>query len=103
MVEGQVECLWQLLGMDASTWWHAAVLFSMQGPGRWRNSATMLPASTFALPTHPAGVDDLDLTVAGKGLGVGRQAGSVPAVVAGELACSGRQDGHKSQAGLGLG
>jgi hypothetical protein len=31
-------------------------------------------------------VDDLDLAVARKGLGVGRQARGVPAVVAGELA-----------------
>jgi hypothetical protein len=31
-------------------------------------------------------VDDLDLAVAGEGLGVGREAGGVPAVVAGVLA-----------------
>lgn len=36
---------------------------------------------------RPAGVDELNLPVAGKGLGVGRQAGRVPPVVAGELAC----------------
>ena len=35
----------------------------------------------------PAGVDHLQLAVAGKGLGVGGQAGGVPAVVTGELAC----------------
>ena len=35
----------------------------------------------------PAGVDDLQLAVAGEGLGVSRQAGRVPAVVTGELAC----------------
>ena len=35
----------------------------------------------------PAGVDDLNLPVAGEGLRVGGQAGGVPAVVAGELAC----------------
>ena len=34
----------------------------------------------------PAGVDDLDGAVAGEGLRVGREAGGVPAVVAGELA-----------------
>ena len=34
----------------------------------------------------PAGVDDLDLAVAGEGLRVGREAGGVPAVVAGVLA-----------------
>ena len=39
-----------------------------------------------ARAAHPAGVDDLDLAVASEGLGVSRQAGAVPAVVAGELA-----------------
>ncbi len=34
----------------------------------------------------PAGVDHLQLAVAAEGLGVGRQASGVPAVVAGELA-----------------
>jgi hypothetical protein len=34
----------------------------------------------------PARVDELDLAVALEGLGVGREAGGVPAVVAGELA-----------------
>lgn len=35
----------------------------------------------------PAGVDELHLTVPRKGLGVSRQAGSVPAIVAWVLAC----------------
>ena len=47
---GKLNAYGSCLGWMPAPGWHAAVLFSMQGPGRWRNSATMLPASTFALP-----------------------------------------------------
>ena len=46
----------------------------------------------------PAGVDDLDLAVAGKGLRVGREARGVPSVVAGELAVEvGRRGGERAE------
>jgi len=41
----------------------------------------------------PAGVDDLDLAVAGKGFGVGREAGGVPAVISRVLTVEVRGDG----------
>lgn len=50
------------------------------------------------LPAHPAAVDELDLAVARKGLGVGRQASSVPAIVAGVLACRAEALGRAWQA-----
>ena len=58
-------------------------------------SSSSRPAMPTARRTEhgPAGVDDLQLAVAGKGLRVGRQAGGVPAVVAREL--SGQVGGHK--------
>ncbi len=37
----------------------------------------------------PAGMDQLNLAVTGEGDGVGRQAGGVPSVVTGVLACTG--------------
>ena len=47
----------------------------------------------------PAGVDDLDLPEAGKGLRVGGQAGGVPAVVTGVLTCGKRERRTTSSVG----
>ncbi len=52
---------------------------------------------------YPAGVDDLNLAVAREGLGVGRQAGGVPAIVTGELALQVGGDGALGEGAQPLG
>ncbi len=61
--------------------WHVIIAGCWNG-----NKCHMIQMRTQGAEHGPAGVDGLNLPVAGEGLRVGRQAGCVPAVVAGELA-----------------